>query len=94
MLRSRSSPACTLAARQVVAHGTVADANDDGGADPYEVPKALGIFREIPSRSPQLTVDNIVGRIQVGRKIRQRDDLPDWATGRPAAGCPPLADRD
>ena len=26
----------------VVAHGSVYDPNDDGGADPYEVPKSMG----------------------------------------------------
>ena len=28
----------------VVAHGTTHDANDDGGRDPYEAPKALGVY--------------------------------------------------
>ena len=30
----------------------------------YEVPKAMGIFRTIPSHHSDLTVDKIVGRIQ------------------------------
>ena len=46
----------------VVAHGSVADANDDGGRDPYAVPKAMGIFQKIDSVHP-LTVDAIMTRI-------------------------------
>ena len=51
----------------VVAHGSTHDPNDDGGKDPYEVPKSLGIFRAIPSMVP-LTVDAIVGRIQANHE--------------------------
>ena len=47
----------------VVAHGETNDVNDDGGLDPYAVPKQMGIFKELPSPSP-LTVDNIVQRIR------------------------------
>jgi len=53
----------------IVAHGTVADANPyEGESDPYDVPKQLGIYREIPSKMPALTVDNIVGRIQANHE--------------------------
>ena len=51
----------------VVAHGTTHDANDDGGRDPYEVPKALGVYVELPSRFP-LTVDTIVERINANHE--------------------------
>ena len=51
----------------VVAHGTTHDANDDGGRDPYAVPKALGIFEEVASRFP-LTVDTIVERINANHE--------------------------
>ena len=51
----------------VVAHGTTHDANDDGGRDPYEVPKALGVYVELPSRFP-LTVDTIVDRINANHE--------------------------
>lgn len=47
----------------VVAHGETNDPNDDGGKDPYEVPKALGIYTQLPSKSG-LSVEAIVGRIQ------------------------------
>jgi len=47
----------------VVAHGTIHDPNDDGSADPYEVPKKLGIFTTIPSRNT-LNVYTIMQRIQ------------------------------
>jgi len=47
----------------VVAHGTTHDENDDGGRDPYEVAKSLGIFVTLPS-DRELTVDSIVYRIQ------------------------------
>jgi len=48
----------------VVAHGTTNDPNDDGGTDPFQVPKAMGIFQVIESTMPHLTVANIVTRIQ------------------------------
>lgn len=47
----------------VVAHGSTHDINPNEDRDPYEVPKALGIFKELESTVP-LTVDSIVGRIQ------------------------------
>ena len=71
----------------VVAHGTTHDANDDGGRDPYEVPKALGVYVELPSRFP-LTVDTIVERInanherlaaKVQKKIVRRHSSGDHA---------------
>lgn len=34
--------------------------------DPYTVPKRLGIYKEIESKLPQLTVDQIISRVQVG----------------------------
>lgn len=59
----------TIAALKIaiVAHGSVHDPNDDGGDDPYAVPKAMGIFRRLPSTN-QLTVDAIVGRIQANHE--------------------------
>mmetsp|Transcript_3714 Transcript_3714/g.7711 ORF Transcript_3714/g.7711 Transcript_3714/m.7711 type:complete len:453 (+) Transcript_3714:34-1392(+) len=47
----------------VVAHGTKSDANNDGGRDPYHVPKQMGIFCEVESKL-SLTIDVIVERIQ------------------------------
>ena len=54
----------------VVAHGTTHDANDDGGRDPYEVPKEMGIFETISSKGVgcALTVDSIVRRIQANHE--------------------------
>uniref|UniRef100_A0A7S2DEV6 ethanolamine-phosphate cytidylyltransferase n=1 Tax=Haptolina brevifila TaxID=156173 RepID=A0A7S2DEV6_9EUKA len=51
----------------IVAHGSTNDVNDDAGADPYEVPKAMGIFRTLPSSS-DLTVDVLVSRIQANHE--------------------------
>ena len=51
----------------LVAHGSTHDPNDDGGRDPYEVPKQLGIFTSLPS-STSLTVDAIVERIQANHE--------------------------
>ena len=34
----------------LVAHGSVSDRNDDGGRDPYEGPKQMGIYVELPSQ--------------------------------------------
>ena len=51
----------------VVAHGSTNDPNDDGGLDPYAVPKQMGLFRELPSPS-SLTVDSIVQRIRANHE--------------------------
>jgi len=51
----------------VVAHGSTHDANDDDGLDPYAVPKQLGVFTQLKSRSP-LTVDAIVHRIRANHE--------------------------
>jgi ethanolamine-phosphate cytidylyltransferase len=51
----------------IVAHGSTHDPNDDDGRDPYEVPKAMGIFHELPSSVP-LTVDSIVARIRANHE--------------------------
>jgi hypothetical protein len=53
----------------VVAHGTTNDPNDDGGTDPFQVPKAMGIFQVIESTMPHLTVANIVTRIQARMRL-------------------------
>ena len=50
-----------------VAHGSTHDPNDDGGKDPYEVPKAMGIFVELESKVG-LTVDSIVERIKANHE--------------------------
>ena len=51
----------------VVAHGSMHDPNDDYGLDPYAVPKQLGLFVELPSKSG-LTVDTIVARIRANHE--------------------------
>lgn len=50
----------------VVAHGSTNDPNDDDGLDPYEVPKAMGIFQELPS-TMDLTVESILSRLHANR---------------------------
>jgi ethanolamine-phosphate cytidylyltransferase len=50
----------------VVAHGSTNDPNDDDGLDPYEVPKAMGIFHELPS-TMDLTVESILSRLHANR---------------------------
>ena len=56
----------------IVAHGSTNDPNDDAGSDPYEVPKAMGIFTPLPSTSG-LTVDVLVGRIHANHdKMRAK----------------------
>jgi len=52
----------------VVAHGTTNDPHDDGGADPFEVPKAMGIYHTVKSTRQDLTVDSIVTRIQANHE--------------------------
>jgi len=47
----------------IVAHGTAHDDNDDLDSDPYEVPKAMGIFQRLPSQR-ELTVDVVFSRVQ------------------------------
>jgi len=54
----------------VVAHGSKHDPNDDGGRDPYAVPKEMGIFVEVPS-SADLTVDAVVSRIHANHERLQ-----------------------
>lgn len=51
----------------IVAHGNVHDPNDDEGSDPYEVPKAMGIFQAIPS-TVDLTVDDVLQRLHANRE--------------------------
>ena len=50
----------------VVAHGTTQDDNDDNG-DPYEVPKAMGIFCRLPSQRA-LTVDVVFARVHANHE--------------------------
>lgn len=60
-----------------VAHGTNHDPDEeDDGSDPYGVPKAMGIYVRIPSRSA-LTVEAIMERVQenhgrLSRKISRK----------------------
>ena len=51
---------------QVVAHGTRHDDNNDGGRDPYEVPKEMGIFREIPSEVAYISFNSALWPSRVG----------------------------
>ena len=82
-----------LAALQVsvVAHGSVYSGHNEqrGLSDPYEVPKRMGIFREVPSRG-QLTVEAIVQRIndnherfasKVARKMKTEQEYYDARYG-------------
>ena len=56
----------------VVAHGSTHDPNDDGSNDPYAVPKAMGIYKALPS-AVDLTVETIVSRIQANHdKVRAK----------------------
>jgi ethanolamine-phosphate cytidylyltransferase len=54
----------------VVAHGSTSDRNLGEKSDPYAVPKAMGIYKEIPSTS-SLTVEKIVERIDAHRARMQ-----------------------
>ena len=53
----------------VIVRGTVQDAADARDQNPkeYTVPKRLGIYREVKSSSPSLTVSEIVSRISLSR---------------------------
>eukprot|EP00695_Tsukubamonas_globosa_P000669 TRINITY_DN1589_c0_g1_i1.p1 TRINITY_DN1589_c0_g1~~TRINITY_DN1589_c0_g1_i1.p1 ORF type:complete len:126 (+),score=54.38 TRINITY_DN1589_c0_g1_i1:62-439(+) len=56
---------------KVVIHGTVCDPKPlaTGDADPYKVPKELGIYLEIPSPRPSLKAEDIVERIIQNRRL-------------------------
>jgi ethanolamine-phosphate cytidylyltransferase len=82
-----------LAALKVslVAHGSVHSGYNErrGLSDPYEVPKQMGLFRELPSQG-QLTVESIVQRIndnherfasKVARKMKSEQEYYDARYG-------------
>ena len=47
----------------VVAHGSTHTELDIDGADPYALPKKLGIYREVETSRSALSTDEIVRRI-------------------------------
>eukprot|EP01027_Heterolobosea_sp_BB2_P002762 GEZU01004151.1.p1 GENE.GEZU01004151.1~~GEZU01004151.1.p1 ORF type:complete len:347 (+),score=137.27 GEZU01004151.1:351-1391(+) len=53
----------------LVVHGSVPDIPNKDDIDPYEVPKKLGIFKEIPSPRPYLTTKTVVERIIKNRML-------------------------
>ncbi|KAI9249653.1 hypothetical protein BY458DRAFT_590402 [Sporodiniella umbellata] len=54
---------------EVVVHGTIASELDIDGADPYELPKARGIYKEISSPNSTLTTQGIIDRIIENRVL-------------------------
>ncbi|RIA86788.1 hypothetical protein C1645_740595 [Glomus cerebriforme] len=52
----------------IVAHGNTESLPDLNGKDPYELPKALGIYVEIENPSAELTTAGIIDRIIEHRK--------------------------
>ncbi|PKC14170.1 Nucleotidylyl transferase [Rhizophagus irregularis] len=53
----------------IVAHGNTPSLPDVNGKDPYELPKALGIYVEIENPSAEITTDGIINRIIEHRKM-------------------------
>jgi len=47
----------------IVVNGTVTEPKNDANVDPYELPKKLGVYRQIQSPRPDLTTTEIVTRI-------------------------------
>jgi ethanolamine-phosphate cytidylyltransferase len=57
----------------VVAHGTTDDSRGDDD-DPYQVPKAMGIFHRLPSQRA-LTVDVVFARVNANHeRLRKKVD--------------------
>lgn len=53
----------------LVVHGSTPVDPDSDGQDPYELPKELGIYREIESSNGSLLTERIIERIFEHRKL-------------------------
>jgi len=52
----------------VVVHGKTGTLPDLNGADPYDLPKSLGVYEEVDTGLEDMTSDNIISRILAHRQ--------------------------